>query len=169
LIAASDITIMNSAITAAHSLPESTTWRAKSGVFPARAVRCDHAKNARTIVVPTTIMIGAGDTPTTSNGADGLASSTPQLRMLLKPKLMRMTPTAERTTPKASILTSGFGSADLSLKLRRRMAAACTMSRPNARRQLIAATKPTMTNASTPAIARAEPSKPTACICCFPP
>ena len=48
------------------------------------------------------------------------------------------------------------------------MAAACTMRSPKASRQLIMATKPTMTKASTPAMARAEPSQPTAFACCVP-
>ena len=53
-------------------------------------------------------MIGAGDTPSRSNGAAGRASSTPQLRRLLKPKMIRMIAAADRITPNTSIFTSGL-------------------------------------------------------------
>ena len=71
------------------------------------------------ITRPRPIMSGAGETPNNSNGAAGRASVRPQFRRLLKPKLMRITATAERITPKASIFTAGFGTDGLSLKLRR--------------------------------------------------
>jgi len=90
------------------------------------------------------------------------------LRKLLNPNVIRLIATADRATPGASILTAGLAVAGLRRKLSSRIAPAWTMSRPNASRQLIVATKPTMTNARTPAIARAEPSQPTASACCLP-
>jgi hypothetical protein len=69
-------------------------------------------------------MIGAGDTPSTSKGAAGRASSTPQLRRLLKPKITSISAAADRITPNTSILTSGLGTDGFSLRLSAKSAAA---------------------------------------------
>ncbi len=53
-----------------------------------------------------TIMTGAGDNPSTPNGAVGSASSTPQLLMLLKPMQIRGMARATRPKPTQSILKS---------------------------------------------------------------
>ena len=104
-----------------------------------------------------------------SNGAAGRAIRIPQVRTLLKPKVMQMMAVAASSTPKPSIFTSGRGVDALSLKLRRRMAAACTMSRPNATRHPThRSSVPMIRKASTPAIARAEPSQPSALACWAP-
>ncbi len=131
-MAASMPTIENSAMTAAHSVGESTTSRASSGILPAAAWRRDHARNPASSATPTTIIIGAGDTPAKSVGAEGLANNTPQFRRLLKPNVMEMIAAADSSTPKKSILTAGLPWDGLSLKLSRNSSAECAMSRPNA-------------------------------------
>src|SRR5215510_3752899 len=140
LMAASVPTMVNSVITATHSLAESTTSSASSGVRPALAVRCDQAKKPMTMAAPITIIAGAGETPRMSKGALAPAKNAPQFLRLLKPNVIKMMPTADSTTPIASIITSGFPAAGLILTLKNRMAAAWTISNPNARRHLIIAT-----------------------------
>src|SRR5262249_47573109 len=137
LMAASVPTMMNSVITATHSLAESTTSSASGGVRPALAVRCDQAKKPMTMAAPIMIIAGAGETPRILKGALAPAKNAPQFLRLLKPNVIKMMPTAASTTPSPSIFTSGLAAEGLSLKLNSRMAAAWMISNTKARRQLI--------------------------------
>ena len=81
--------------------------------------------------MPTTIIAGAGDSPTMSNGADGRASARPHPLRLLKPKLMRMIAVAASSTPTKSICTSGRPWSGSSLKLSTNTRADTTIRMPN--------------------------------------
>ena len=85
--------------------------------------------------MPTTIITGAGDKPTMSNGADGRASAMPHPLRLLKPKLMRMIAVAASTTPTKSICTSGRPWSGLSLKLSTNTRAETAIRMPKTGRQ----------------------------------
>src|SRR5208283_120290 len=87
LMADSIAAIVNSARTAARSAAPSTTWSARSGIFPSESRLRVQTRNAEPRIRPTTIIIGAGERPKISNGAAGRTSSSPQFRILLKPRL----------------------------------------------------------------------------------
>jgi hypothetical protein len=139
------------------------TRRSSSGVPPRRCTRRHHATNTCSRTIPATIISGAGDMPSTSNGAFADAVPRPHRLRLLKPNTIITMERAASTTPATSIFTSGRAASGLRRKLRPNTMAQTTISRPNTGRQpMKVPSRPPIRKAATPAPARAEPSAPTA-------
>ena len=112
---------------------------------------------------------GAGEMPSTSKGACGVASQMPHVASPLNPKLSRMTATAARIAPVQSIDSPGCAGTFFTRKLSTRFTtASATMSTNDHRQPIVVANQPARISASTPANGMAAARNPIARACCAP-